>query len=113
MYVSILNFRDQVGWTYAELRRGVDELELDLLEVSTAGVYHQTLPDGDDTLLGSGDRALEHHVVVLHNTVVRETAHGCDGLLRDVGLGRSVSGILTRTDAVHLLVELGTVVVTV
>ena len=113
MYVSILNFRDQVGWTYAELRRGVDELELDLLEVTARGVDHERLAEGDHALLGAGNGALEHQVVVLDDTVVREATHGRDGLLGDVGVRRGVALVVSGTDTVDLLVELRAVVVTV
>ena len=73
--------------TYAELRRGVDELELYFLEIPARSVDHERLADGDDTLLGSGDRALEDEEVVLDNTVMGEATHWCDGLLGDVRLG--------------------------
>ena len=99
--------------TYAELARSVDELELDLLEVTTARVHHERLPEGDDTLLGAGNRALEDDEVVLDDTVVREAAHRGDRLRRHVGLGRRVRCILAAADTVDLLVELRTVVVAV
>ena len=99
--------------TYTELRGRIDELERDLLEVRTAGVDNERLADGDDTLLCSGDGTLEHDVVVLDNTVVGEATHGCDGLLGNVAIGRRVGLIVTRTDAVDLLVDLRTVMVTV
>jgi len=76
-------------------------------------VDHERLTEGDDTLLGTRDRALEHQEVVLHNTVVREATHRRDGLRCDVRLSGSVTRISARADAVNLLVELGTVVVTV
>jgi hypothetical protein len=76
-------------------------------------VYHQTLTDGDNTLLGTRDRALEHEEVVLDDTVVREAAERCDGLVRGIGLGACVGSIGAETDTVDLLVELGTVVVSV
>ena len=113
MCVSRLNFRDQTGWTYAELRRGVDELELDLLEIPTRSVNHEGLADGDDTLLRAGDGALQHEVVVLDDTVVREAAHGGNGLLRDVVLRGRIALVVALADTVDLLVEFGTVVVTV
>ena len=74
---------------------------------------HERLADRDNTLLGSRDGSLEHEVVVLDDTVVREATHWRDLLLGDVGLGRSVGSVLAGADAVDLLVELGTVVVTV
>ena len=99
--------------TYAELRGGVDELELDLLKIPAGGVDHERLAEGDDTLLGTGNRPLEDKEVVLDDTVVGEATHGRDLLVGDIGLGRCVSSVLARANAVDLLVELGTVVVTV
>ena len=102
-----------IAETYAELRRRVDELELDLLEIPAGSVDHEGLAESDDTLLGTGDRALEDKEVVLDDTVVGEATHGRDLLVGDVRLGGRVGDILARADTVDLLVELGTVVVTV
>ena len=99
--------------TYTELRRRVDELELNLLEIPTRSVHHEGLADSDDTLLGSGDGTLEHEVVVLDDTVVREAAHGSNGLLRDVVLRGRIAFVVALADTVDLLVEFRTVVVTV
>ena len=74
---------------------------------------HERLAEGDRALLGARDGTLEHQVVVLDDTVVREATHGRDGLLGDVGVGRSVALVVSGTDTVDLLVELRTVVVTV
>ena len=99
--------------TYTELRRGVDELELDLLEIPTGGVHHERLAEGNDTLLGTGHGSLQDEEVVFDDTVVGEATHRCYGLLGDVRISRSVGITLPRADTVDLLVELGTVVVTV
>ncbi|BAT12842.1 Os11g0168250 [Oryza sativa Japonica Group] len=64
--------------TVPELGRGVDELELDLLERQTRGLLEQGLAEGDDPLLGANTATLDHEVVALHNTVVREATHGSD-----------------------------------
>ena len=74
---------------------------------------HEGLAESDDTLLGTGDRALEDKEVVLDDTVVGEATHGRDLLVGDVRLGGRVGDILARADTVDLLVEFGTVVVTV
>ena len=74
---------------------------------------HQRLANGNNTLLRAGDGALEHEVVVLDDTVVREATHGRDRLLGDVVLGGRVAVVAAEADAVDLLVDLGTVVVTV
>ena len=105
--------REKTNVTYAELRRGINELELNLLQIPTRGVNHQRLADRDDTLLRARDRTLEHEEVVLDDAVMGEATHRGDGLLGDIVLSRGVGVILARADAVDLLVELGTVVVTV
>ena len=106
-----------VAWklmsTYTELGRRVDELEVDLLKIPTRSVNHERLADGDDTLLGSGDGALQHEVVVLDDTVVREATHRRDSLLGDVVLRRGVALVVALANAVDLLVELRAVVVAV
>jgi hypothetical protein len=56
--------------TVTEVGRSVDELEVDLLEVSPRGVNHEGLSEGEDTLLSSGDASLEDEEVVLDETVV-------------------------------------------
>ena len=76
--------RKRRKYTYTELGRSVDKFELDLLEIPARGVYHERFPDGDDTLLGARNRALQHEEVVLDNTIMREATHGSDGLLRDI-----------------------------
>ena len=74
---------------------------------------HQRLAEGDNTLLGTRDRALEHEVVVLDDTVVREATHRRDSLLGDVVLRRGVALVVALANAVDLLVELRAVVVAV
>ena len=76
-------------------------------------MHHERLADSDDTLLGSGDGTLEHEVVVLDDTVVGEATHGCNCLLGNVVLGRSVTFIVTLANAIDLLVEFSTMVVAV
>lgn len=76
-------------------------------------MHHERLAEGDDTLLGTGDGALEHEVIVLDDTIMRETTHGRDHLLGDIGFGGSVTVVRAETNTVDLLVQLGTVVVTI
>ena len=76
-------------------------------------MHHQRFSEGDHTLLGSGNRSLQDEEVVLDDTVMREATHGCDHLFSDVRFCGGVTVVVSRTDAVDLLVELGTVVVTV
>lgn len=106
-------FFEGLEGTVTELGGGIDELELNLLQVPTGSVDHQRLANGNDTLLRSRDRALDNEEVILDNTVVREATNGSDGLLSNVGLRRRVGLVGARANAVDLLIDLGTVVVPV
>lgn len=97
----------------AELGGGVNELELHLLQIPTRGVDHEGFAEGDNTLLGSGDGALDDEEVILDDTVVGEATHGGNDLLGDIRLGGRVAVVARSTNAVDLLVELCSVVVTV
>jgi len=104
---------DGLETTVTELGRGIDELEGDLLESTTGGVLEEGLPEGDDTLDGSRAGTLDQDEVVLDDTVTNETTDGGDSLLGNVELSRSRSLVVSLSDTVDLLVDLGTVVVTV
>lgn len=83
-----------VGWgleaTVTHLGRGVDELELDLLQGRALGVLQQGLAQGDDALLGADAAALDHDEVVVDLTVVGEATHGRDALVGQIVLGGGV-----------------------
>jgi hypothetical protein len=99
--------------TVTELGRGIDELEGDLLESGTLGVGDEGLADGDDTLLSTSNTTLDHQEVLVDNTVVRETTHGGDRLLSDIEISSARLLVASLTNTVDLLVDLGTVMVTV
>jgi len=61
--------------TVAELGRGVDPLELDLLGRAAVGLGGERLAQGHDTLLDTGNRALDEQEVVLDLTIADETTH--------------------------------------
>ena len=71
------------------------------------------LAESDDALLDTGDGTLEHNEVVVDLSVADEATHGGDGLLGDIELGRGVTSIVTAANTVDLVVDRGTVVVTV
>jgi len=105
--------------TMTELGGSVDPFQVDLLESSAFGVRDERLAKGENSLLGSDAAALEHNKVVLDFTVVRETTHRSDGFVCEIGLSCSVvldefATVLVDsfTDSVDLLVDLGTVMVT-
>ena len=59
-----------------ELGRGIDPLELDLLEGLAGSVGEEGLAEGEDTLLDTGAGALDDDKVVVDLTVAGEATHG-------------------------------------
>lgn len=116
-----------------ELGGGIDPLELDLLGGPAGSLGVQSLAQSHNTLLDTGNGALDHDEVVLDLTVVDETTHARqmlelrnkhreriswrnirgDLLLGDVELGGGVTLIGTLSNAEDLVVARGTVVVSV
>jgi hypothetical protein len=97
-----------------DFRRGVDELEFDLLKILPASMGDQRLPKHEHFLLGAHAAALDHDVIVLDLTIMREPSHGGDILLGRVVHGRrivSAAPALTLAHPVYFLVELSPVVV--
>ena len=74
----------------AELGAGVDELEVDLLKSSLLGVGEERLAQSEDSLLGANTATLHHDETLLHLTVMRETSHRVDGLVREIVVGAGV-----------------------
>jgi len=101
--------------TVTELGGGIDELGHALLQSGTRGLGEQGLSEGEHTTLGADDATLEHEVLLVDDTVVRETTERGDGLLGEIVLGHGVVGVLLDglADLVDLLVHLGTVMITV
>jgi hypothetical protein len=86
---------------------------LHLLKITTGSVDHEGFAEGDDTLFGSRDGALEEEEVVLHDTVVGETTQGSDPLLGNVVFGGGIVVVFAEANSVDLLVDLRSVVVTI
>lgn len=68
----------------SELGRCINKLELNLLQVSSARMHLKRLANRDHAFLRSRYRSLQDQEVVLHDTVMRESTHRCNSLLRDV-----------------------------
>jgi hypothetical protein len=97
--------------------RSIDELEFDLLQSGALGLGNESLSQGDGSLLDANDAALDHEPVLVDLTVMGESTNGGDGLGSKIEVGGSVGHDRTVlhggiTDAVDLLVDLGTVMVT-
>jgi len=101
-----------------ELGGSIDELQVDLFKSRSLGVGKQALSESKDSLLRSDAASLDHHEVVVHFSVVRESSHGSDVLLGQIVLrcgivkdGFTVLDVNSLTDSVDLLVHLSSVVV--
>lgn len=110
---------DGLEATVTLLGGGIDELELDGLESGSGSLLEERLAESDRALLGSADAALDHDEVGLDETVLDEATDGVDALVGDVGFGGSVvldflavDGVEAGADAVDLLVDLSSVMVT-
>ena len=100
--------------TVAKLGRSIDELERNLLGGNAARLLEERLAHGDQALARTDDATLDHDVIALDNTVVREATHRGNFLFGEiVEGGGTVVGIASLANLVHLLVDFGTVVVTV
>mmetsp|Transcript_109863 Transcript_109863/g.153989 ORF Transcript_109863/g.153989 Transcript_109863/m.153989 type:complete len:364 (+) Transcript_109863:1003-2094(+) len=84
---------------------------------SSADLGEQALSEDKGSLSDTDASTLDHDEVVLNNTVVGETTHGGDGLLSQIVISGSVLSatliVDTDTDSVDLLVDLGSVVITI
>ena len=114
----------------AELGRGIDPFEVDLLGGSPAGLGVESLAQGHDTLLDTGDGTFEEDEVVLDLTVVDEATQAgfvslhakklffldenlrSDLLLGDVEFRSGVALVVALANTENLVVARGTVVVT-
>ena len=74
----------------AKLGRRVDELERHGLKSAAVRLGEDRLAEREHPLADTHGRALDQDKVLLDLAVVGESTHRRDGLLRRVGLGRSV-----------------------
>jgi len=68
----LLLLRGRLESTVSELGRGVDPLELDLLQSLARGVDEHGLAESHDSLLNTRNGALDHDEVILDLTVTDE-----------------------------------------
>jgi len=105
--------------TVSDLRGGIDEFELDLLEILSLGVNVHWSSQTDGALADTHAGALDHEEVVLDLAVMREATDWVDRFDGDVSCGGTivhvdlaVLGLIAGTNSVDLLVDLHTVMVT-
>jgi len=96
-----------------KLRRGVNPFEIHFLQRFSGGMDEHGFSESHDTFLDTRGRTFEEKEVILNLTVADESTHGSDLFLGSVELGGGVVGISTFADAVDLVVDRGTVVVSI
>merc|ERR1719230_2297245 len=96
----------------AELGSRIDQGQPDLFGGGPLGLREERLADVEDALPDADARTFEHDEVLLHHTVMRETSHRIDRLLRNVLLRHSVVRdelavlhVESVSDAVDLLIN--------
>ena len=112
---DLVLFVDGLEATMSHLGGSIDELDVDWSKFLLVGWWEDGFPHGDDLLLGANNAALDHDEVFFDDTVMRETAKWGDVLFDKISLGGGVvldAADLTGTDAVDLLVELSTMMIT-
>src|SRR5210317_1738889 len=97
----------------SKLGRSIDEAKVDSLHVLPGGMLHQGLTQDQRTLLNTNTGTLDHDPVLTDHTVMDPATHGVNSLLGQVSLSLTGGIVSLLSDAVNLLVHLGTVEVTV
>ena len=94
---------------------GVDELDVELLGLPGLGGWEDGLTEHNWSLLGSSNTSLDEDEVFVDHSVVRESSKWGDVLVNGIGSSGSVVSASTNStgsNSVHLLVKLGSAVVT-
>jgi len=94
---------------------GIDELDVKLLGLPGLGAGEEGLADNKRSLAGSHNTTLDEEVVLVDNTVMGEATDGGDVLVDGISVAHGVVGASvdgTGSDAVDLLMDLGTGMVT-
>jgi len=111
-------FFDGLEATMSHFGGGIDKGQFDGFHSGTRSLLEERLSEGDWTLLRSHNTSLDHDEIVLDQTVVNETTDGVDGFVSDIRGGGTIvahiltiNSVVTSSNAVHFLVDLGTVVV--
>jgi len=96
-----------------KLGAGIDELEVDGLEMLPGRMLHDRLTKDQRTLLDTDNGTLDHDPILADHTIVDESTHGGDALFSQISLGLTTSIVSLLTNTVNLLVHLSTMEITV
>jgi hypothetical protein len=100
--------------TVTHLGGSIDELKVDLFEGSSGDLRHQGLSQHQDFFLGTNNTSLHHQEVISDHTVVGEPTHRGDVFISQVSISTGVVSNSANggfTNSVHLLVHLGSMVI--
>ena len=97
----------------SKLGRSIDKLEVDRLQKLSGRVLDHRLSQDQRTLLDSNDTSLDHDPVLIDFTIMHETSHGRDTLFSQISLSLARSLVVLLSNTVDLLVEFGTVEVSI
>jgi len=100
-----------------ELTGGIDELKVNFFQSGSSNLGNEGLSEGEDSLLRTDAATLDEEEIILDDTVVGETTQRSDGLFGKISTSTGVvlSAFVSDTlsDSVYLLVDFGSVMVTV
>mmetsp|Transcript_10396 Transcript_10396/g.12623 ORF Transcript_10396/g.12623 Transcript_10396/m.12623 type:complete len:212 (-) Transcript_10396:515-1150(-) len=96
-----------------ELGRGIDELEVNILESHTTGVCKKSLTESNDTLLDTDNTSTYHNPIFIHATIMRKSTHWGNTLFGKISLSRSRFGITFLSNTEDLFVNFSTMMVSI
>jgi len=109
---ELLLLRKSLVRAVTKFGRRVDPFEVDLLERTSSGVDEHGFAESHDSLLDTWNGAFKQDEVVLDLTVAHEASQWCNVLLGDVELCGSIALIVAFSNAVDLVVDRRTMMVT-
>jgi len=97
----------------SKLGGSIDKLEGNLFLRSTRSLSNEGLSEGNDSLLDSNGTSFQDQKVFSDISVSGETSQRCNGLFGDIRFSGSRTSISSFSDSVNLLVDLGSVMITI
>jgi hypothetical protein len=91
---------------------GVDELDVEWLQVGSLGRSDDTLAESDSSLTSTTNSSFDHQPILIDFTIVRESTNRGDRFLSKIHLSGAALVVTFLTNAHDSLVDLSTVMVT-
>jgi hypothetical protein len=97
----------------SHLGRSIDELDVDRFQSLLGAVLQHRLSKDQRSLLHTNNGTLKHEPVLVNFSVMDKSSHGGNTLGSKISLGLATGLVFLLSNAVDLLIELGTVEVSV